>query len=104
MRVELISEKEHLQMLEIFKSYPKLTLQNKGYEYINKNKLTDTEISKIKEVEDILKKSIYGFVKFSNFRLNKDNLIELRIKYNYEGGIPFTGVGYILIGELLNGF
>lgn len=108
MRIKFISKEEHAELLSIFNSYPALTLQNKGYEYINKSKLTEEEKSKLDRVTEILNKSIIGFREFSNFKLsNSANEIEIRLQYNYgaeDNSMPFTGVGYILLDELLNGF
>jgi hypothetical protein len=88
--------------------HPALTLQNQGYEKINRDKLSDLDKAKIKEIEALLGKSIVGFSSFQNFKLSTKGL---RFQYNYdadyEGGgnkIYFIGVGYILVNELLVGF
>ena len=103
MKIQLITPEQHENLLNIYKTYPALTLQNNGYEYINKAKLTDNEKASLKEVEEILNKHIEGFSSFSNFRLSKKTQeIEIRLQYRYDSS--FTGVGYILLDELLNGF
>jgi hypothetical protein len=91
--------------------HPALTLQNQGYEKINRDKLSDLDKAKIKEIEALLGKSIVGFSSFQNFKLSTKNKVGLRFQYNYdadyEGGgnkIYFIGVGYILVNELLVGF
>lgn len=106
MTIELISIEDHKKLLDIYKDFPALTLQNKGYQYIQKDKLTDVEKEKMKEVSAILSSSIKGYNSFSNFRLSKEGRPEIRLQYNYnhDGGIPFVGVGYILIDELKDGF
>lgn len=107
MRINLITTEEHTQLLDIFTNFPNLTLQNKGYETLNKAKFTEEEKTKFDEVTAILKKTIHGFSSFTNFRRNKNQEIEIRLQYNYNydgKNIPFTGVGYILLDELLNGF
>lgn len=108
MKIETITPEENDTLLSIYKNNPVLSLQNNGYEYIRKSDLTDLDKAKIKEIEGILKKSIAGFSSFSNFRLNKNQEIQIRFQYNYnydpKNGLPFTGVGYILLDELLNGF
>jgi len=107
MKITLISNDNFSKLLEIYNNNPILTLQNKGYEEIGlRNELTDTDKEQIKEVSTILREAIFGFSRFQNFRLNKDNEIQLRFQYNWEieGGVPFVGVGYILLDELLNGF
>ena len=107
MQITLITNTEHSKLLEIYKNHPILTLQNKGYETPNKKLFTQEDVNKHKEVEDILKKSIKGFREFTNFKIDKDNSIVIRLQYNYNydnNSNPFTGVGYIKLDELLNGF
>lgn len=110
MKIKLISQDQHDQLLNIYNNHPALTLQNKGYEYIRKDSLSNEDKHQLKEVQEILKQSIVGFSSFSNFRIDKNNEIQMRIQYDYgaedEGNNPhhFTGVGYILLDELLNGF
>lgn len=108
MKIELVSQQDYNKLMDIYTNYPNLSLQNKGYEGIDKESLTTEEREKILEVSSILKKSIYGFSSFQNFRINQKTRkpeIRLQYNYNYDGnGISFTGVGYILIDELLNGF
>jgi len=107
MKINLITKKEHTQLLDIFTNFPNLTLQNKGYETLNKETFTEEEKTKFDEVTAILRNAIHGFRCFTNFRRNKNQEIEIRLQYNYNydgKGVPFTGVGYILLDELLNGF
>ena len=107
MELKLISENKYNKIKNIQKNYPVLTFQNKGYQYINKNNLSKKDEEKIKQIEEILNKSIKGFSKFNNFRLSDENEIVIRFQYNYnyDGvGIPFMGVGYIYLEELLKGF
>jgi hypothetical protein len=106
MKINLVTQEQYNTLLSIYENNSILSLQNKGYEGINKESLTQEQKDKIKEVEVILKESICGFSSFQNFRLDKDNKIQLRLQYNYGygGGTSFTGVGYILLDELLNGF
>jgi hypothetical protein len=76
----------------------------------NRDKLSDLDKAKIKEIEALLGKSIVGFSSFQNFKTEHKNKSSLRFQYNYdadyEGGnkIYFIGVGYILVNELLVGF
>jgi len=107
MTIELITIEEHKKLLGIFTEYPNLTLQNKGYEYIDKSKFSDTEKIKHEEVVTILKKTIRGFSSFSNFYIDSKQRIQIRVQYDYSWGettINFIGVGYVLLDELLNGF
>jgi hypothetical protein len=106
MKINLIPVEEFNVLMNAYTNYPKLSLQNKGYEGIDKSTFTADEQSQNELVTNILKKSIAGFSSFQNFRVNKTNKPEIRFQYNYnyDGGFPFTGVGYIFIEELLNGF
>jgi hypothetical protein len=83
----------------------------KATKKINRDKLSDLDKAKIKEIEALLGKSIVGFSSFQNFKLSTKKKVGLRFQYNYdadyEGGgnkIYFIGVGYILVNELLVGF
>lgn len=110
MNITLITPENHEKLLSIYNSTPALFLQNEGYQYIKKANLTEEDKAKIQEITAILKKSICGFSEFNNFRLTKKTQeIEIRIQYDWTAhdrslGIPYTGVGYILLDELLNGF
>lgn len=110
MTITLVTQEVYNQLLDIYNKYPKLTLQNVGYEYIRKANLNEEELTKFKEVEDILKKHIKGFSEFNNFKTN-NRTQELVIRFQYDWSadaeirsIPFTGVGYLYLEELLNGF
>jgi hypothetical protein len=110
MKIELITPENHEKLLEIYKSTPALTLQNTGYECLDRSKFTDVEKVNDAEVNLILKNSIVGFSRFQNFKTNnKSSELTIRFQYDWTAhdrslGIPFTGVGYILLDELLNGF
>jgi hypothetical protein len=110
MKIELITTENHAKLLEIYNNTPALTLQNTGYEGIDRGKFTDIEKAKDAEVNAILKMSIIGFSRFQNFKTNnKAGEITIRFQYDWTAhdrslGIPFTGVGYILLDELLKGF
>lgn len=107
MKINLITPVQHAELLNIYNTTPVLTLQNKGYEYINKSKLSKDEWRQIETIESILKDAVIGFASFSNFRFDKNNEVQIRLQYNYgaeDGDTSFIGVGYILLDELLNGF
>lgn len=107
MKINLITQEEHATLVETFNKFPNLTLQNIGYETLRKDKLSDEENDKIKEVETLLRKTIFGFSTFTNFKRSKTQEVKLRFQYNYNydnNCVPFIGVGYILLDELLNGF
>lgn len=109
MRINLITAEEYAILQAIQAGYKALTYQNRGYEGLNKNNLTQEEKDKFQEVTAILKKSIIGFSEFQHFKISKTNIVYLRFQYDWTAhdrslGIPFTGVGYIELDELLNGF
>jgi hypothetical protein len=110
MTITLITQEVYNNLVEIYNKYPKLTLQNKGYEYIRKDDLNNEELTKLKEVNDILKTAIKGFSEFNNFRTNnKTQELQIRFQYDYSADAekianPFIGVGYLYLEELLNGF
>jgi len=107
MRINLITQEEYDLLIDIYKTFPELSLQNVGYEGIDRSQLSPEAIEKDKIVNDILKKSIVGFSSFQNFKRDKNDNPRIRFQYNYNydgQGIPFIGVGYILIDELLSGF
>jgi len=109
MTITLITEEVYNHLLDIYNKYPKLTLQNEGYQYIRKADLNEEETTKFKEVNDILKTAIKGFSEFNNFRLGKKTKeLQIRFQYNWsaddERGQPFTGVGYLYLEELFKGF
>lgn len=107
MKIELITPETHGLLIDIYKNFPELSLQNKGYEGINRDLLNPEAKEKDEIINEILKKSIAGFSRFQNFKKNKNDEPQIRFQYNYgyDGeGIYFIGVGYILIDELLNGF
>lgn len=107
MKIELIMQEDYDILIDIYKNFLELFLQNKGYEGIDRSQLSFEAIEKDKIVNDVLRKSICGFSSFQNFRKDKKGNAQIRLQYNYNydgKGLPFTGVGYILIDELLNGF
>ena len=110
MKIKLITREEYLKILDIYENFPIFTLQNKGYEGIDKSKFNDLEKEKFKEIEAILSKSIIGFSRFQNFKTNNPkNALTIRFQYDWNAhdrslGIPFTGVGYMQLIELLEGF
>jgi hypothetical protein len=110
MKINLITADQKNTLESIFTEFPTLTLQNKGYEGLDKRNLTDQDNEKIKEIEVILKSSVCGFSRFQNFKVNKAGKTSIRFQYDYDADndgsnkIGFIGVGYILVDELLNGF
>lgn len=105
MTITLIPQETYDRLMEIYTQYPNLSLQNKGYQYINKSKLTAEELEVFSEVQTILSKHINDFREFNNFKISKRGEIQLRFQYIWDpNDTRFRGVGYILLSELLNGF
>lgn len=107
MKINLISQDEHKFLIDTFDKHPNLIYQNKGYDYLNWDKLTEEDKQAHEQVTELLKKTVIGFGKFNHFKLNKAGDKQIRLQYNYgaeDNTRSFTGVGYVLIDELLNGF
>jgi hypothetical protein len=107
MKIQLLTQDQHAELLNIYQSFPELTLENKGYEGINRREFSQQAKEADSAVNAILKESIIGFSSFQNFCHTKEGDIRLRVQYNWgaeDNTMPFTGVGYILLDELLNGF
>lgn len=110
MTITLISKEQLDRLIEIQKTYPNLTYNNKGYDYLNLSRLTPEELQHFKEAEEIIKTSIKGFSKFNHFKPSKTKpeLPMIRFQYDYTadqvGERPFTGVGYLFVHELHYGF
>lgn len=110
MTIELITPEEYDMLLSIQNQYPRLTFQNIGYQYIDRNTFSEEDKLAEAEVIKILTKSIHNFVKFDNFLYSKHNVSQenvLRVRFQYvwdPSDTHFTGVGYISVEELLKGF
>lgn len=107
MKIQLLTPGQHEALLSAYNNYPELFLQNDGYEYIGRNTISEPAKQELKKVESVLKDVICGFYEFSNFCHSKDGQIRLRIQYNWnydQDCASFSGVGYVLLTELLNGF
>ena len=109
MTIELITEEQYATLLQIHKEHSNLTLQKDGYEYINPSDLTESDKQALYVVTEMLKKHITGFQKFNNFKIDRNNRLVLRFQYNWTAddptnSHPFSGVGYLGVDELLNGF
>ena len=82
------------KLINYQKDYPELTFQNNGYEYIHPE-VREKHKEQIKEISEILKTEIEGFVKFNNFILRKNDTFDIRCQYCWD--VNFTGVGYFNI-------
>jgi len=109
-----IEQNKYDILVDIQKNFPALTFQHVGYDYIDKSKLTEADKQAWKEVETLLRKAIKGFDCFKNFCHTKKGILQIRFDYGWgwelengiavHRGISFTGVGYLELQELLNGF
>lgn len=109
MTIILITQEQYDRLLHLYTTHPNLTYENKGYDEIDKSKLSPEDISAFKEVESVLSKAIKGFVRFQNFR-TREHGVQLRFQYDWSADdthppiVRFTGVGFLMLHELLNGF
>lgn len=101
MTIDPLSQEEYDTLLSIQQKCPKLTFQNVGYQYIDRSTFTEQEQSYDRQVSDLLKKHIHDFIRFDNFLVSNK---ELTVRIQYHWTPAFTGVGYIKLAELLNGF
>lgn len=104
MTINLIDVNTYNSLKSIQESYPNLTYQNLGYDYPDKSKWSDEDKEAFNTVTDILKKIVKGFVEFNNFRINKNDGNAIMLRFQYQWDSSFTGVGYVKLDELLNGF
>lgn len=104
-------------LLNIQKEFPNLTFEHEPYQEWIPQHFTEEDKNALNEVKLIMKKAITGFSKFTNFYYNKSGILCIRFYYDWsfewnndEQKIiirkdnPFTGVGYLCLDELLNGF
>lgn len=105
MTITLITRGQFNRLSEIQEAFPILTFQNVGYETLNKSKFKNKDHEAHQEVTNILKSCVKDFREFNNFKVRKNGSVVIRFQYDWEGGAPsFTGVGYLLLEELLHGF
>lgn len=102
MKIELISKKEHAFLTEQANNPKFVQKSTKWGEYPSKYNFTKEDKENWDKIEQILRKSVVNFSKFHNFSPDKNG--EIRIRIDYAWDVHFTGVGYVLIDELLNGF
>lgn len=109
MTINLLSEEDYKKLLHIQKTYPYLTFQNEGFEYIDKTVFTEEEKAAFATVTEILSRCVVGFSKFFNFKVRKNGNIVVRFDYDWTAddrsqGASFIGVGYVTVEELHKGF
>lgn len=95
-----ITNKYYNKLIKFKEKYPALTFDNNGYEYLSKE-IKEKYKNEIKEISNILKKTIKGFVEFNNFKPRENNNFDIRVQYRWDR--MFTGVGYFKI-ELFKNF
>lgn len=108
MVIKLVDLDTYNKLVTIQKEYPALTYQNKGYDCLDKSKLSEKEVEVFNEVSDVLKEYIEGFSEFNHFTTSVSGTIKLRFQYNWNhhepDKLPFIGVGYLELETLLKGF
>jgi hypothetical protein len=108
MTIHLINQELFNRIEQIQKEFPLITYEDSTWSSRpNKRGWSDEYHEAFKEVEEILRAHITGFSSFTNFQFSKEKGVRLRFQYNWTadgGGLPFTGVGYLWLTELLNGF
>ncbi len=109
MTITLITPEQHALLVKLQEEHPILTLENKGYETINQSRFSEADKEAFNQVTEMLNKHIKGFSSFNNFKHRKNGELVLRFQYCWTAdeinpSTSFTGVGYLLVDELLNGF
>ena len=112
-----LEEEDYNKLLDIQKQYPNLTFTHEPYQEWIPAHFTEEDKNALNEVKSIMSKAIKGFSKFTNFYFSKKGVLWVRFYYDWSfewnndvdkipirKGIAFTGVGYLELQELLNGF
>ena len=112
-----LEKEDYNKLVEIQKEFPNLTFNHEPYQQWIPKHFTEEDKNALNEVKLIMKKAITGLSKFTNFYYNKSGILCVRFYYDWsyewnndEEKIiirkdnPFTGVGYLCLDELLNGF
>ena len=87
-------------LAQIAKEHPALIFNNNGYEYINQSKLSKDDIAALEEVHQILETKVIGYVKFFNFKTNKEGELYARFDGLWSKDPYFIGVCYIKVSDL----
>lgn len=117
MLLTTLEQTEYDILVAIQKDFPVLTFQHEPYQEWIPRHFTEEDKKALADIKSIMKKSIKGFTKFTNFYFNKKGELMVRFYYDWswcwdtaenkipvQKGIPFTGVGYLEFQELLKGF
>jgi hypothetical protein len=87
------------RLVEIKNTYPELTFDNHGYEYLSQE-VKELHKAQIEEISTILKDTVVGFVRFDNFKPRKNGLFAVRMQAKWSEN--FTGVRYNEIEDFKN--
>ena len=112
-----LEKEDYNKLLDIQKQYPNLTFKHEPYQEWIPAHFTEEDKNALNEVKLIMKKAIIGFSKFTNFYFSKSGVLRVRFYYDWSytwnndidkipirDGVSFTGVGYLELSELKNGF
>ena len=87
-----------LTIKQIANKHPSLILQNEGYEYINKSKLSAEDLEAIDYISNEIKSVFPDFVEFFNFIYDRKGNLGARFDYHWDE--RFVGVGYFPVEEI----
>lgn len=112
-----LEEEDYNKLLDIQKQYPNLTFTHEPYQEWIPSYFTEEDKNALNEVKLIMEKAITGLSKFTNFYYGKSGILRIRFYYDWSytwnndvdkipirNGLPFIGVGYLELQDLLNGF
>jgi hypothetical protein len=87
------------RLIELKNDYPELTFNNDGYEYLSPS-VKEAHKAQIEEISAILKETVFGFVRFDNFKPRKNGSFAVRMQTQWDE--RFTGVQYNDIEDFKN--
>ncbi len=87
------------RLVELKNNYPELTFNNVGYEYLSPS-VKEAHKAQIEEISAILKETVFGFVRFDNFKPRKNGSFAVRMQTKWSES--FTGVQYNDIEDFKN--
>lgn len=86
------------RLREISRQHPGLMFQNKGYEYIPRETMSEDDQMAYDEVTELLRALVPGFSKFNNFKVDeKDGRVKVRCQIAWDR--HFVGVCYLDLAE-----
>jgi len=104
MKLNRYLSNEEITRIRRYADIKNLNLENIGYQYIDKSKLSLYEEGAALYIHKLLKEVIAGFSEFNNFK-NNGKTIRFQYDWGYnDTGHHFIGVGYISLRELERGF